>query len=201
MNDFHGQGLELDPYGFLVLCNGLEKAILASFNASIQYRLDLNSPALQFLATEFKKITAISSIISRNGCAEPLHDVAAVHLHAYVRVLGLIGDYEGILQILVWMKEHHQILDERAQAHRNGYVMIKRTIVAMRVFTAGTKYKTQLEDVLYGSGLWSGWPSENEADEYIERWEKRPEEHDDTLDELESQQSLEGWDEPPERGT
>jgi len=198
INDFHNHGLELDPYGFLIICNGLEKAILASFSASNQDRLSLGSLSLQFLATEFEKITTVSTIVSTAGCAEPLHDITAVHLHAYVRVLGLVEDYEGILRVLVWMKEHNQILDERAQANRNGYVMIRRTLVAMRVFTGGTKYKTQVEEILNSSGLWSGWPSETEAEKYLERWEKLPDEHEDVLDELETQQVLEGWEEPPD---
>ena len=196
VNDFHHQGLELDPYGFLVICNGLEKAILASFNASNKDRLVVNSPALQRLAAEFEKITALSTVISISGGPEPLHDVTAVHLHAYVRILGLVEDYEGILRVLEWMKDQHQVLDERAHAHRNGYIMIRRTLIAMRVFTGGTKYRSQLEDILNSSGLWNGWPSEEEAEEYLERWEKLPDEQEYVLDELEAEQVLDGWEEP-----
>ncbi|KAG9244323.1 hypothetical protein BJ878DRAFT_567671 [Calycina marina] len=182
LGDFLQQGLELDAYGFLVICNSLEKTILASITVDLSSRLTAESSALRLVAVIYKKLSAVSSIKSLSGHPELLHDISAVHLHAYVRVLGLAEDYEGITRVLEWMKEHHRILDERAHAVRNGEIMIRRTLTAMRVFTSGTAYRVGLEEIADSCPV-LGWPSEKEADEYLERWENLPEKYEQEIEE------------------
>ncbi|PIA98069.1 hypothetical protein CB0940_05335 [Cercospora beticola] len=55
-------------------------------------------------------------------------------LHAYVRAIGWLARYDDILDLAQWMKDYHEDLLERKSQDRNGHAMMRRTIVAMRVF-------------------------------------------------------------------
>ncbi|KAL4952761.1 hypothetical protein BDW69DRAFT_166912 [Aspergillus filifer] len=58
-------------------------------------------------------------------------------LHAFVRCLGLAEDSEGLLSLLRWMSEHASTLKQTSDEHLNGDIMMRRTIVAARMFLEG----------------------------------------------------------------
>lgn len=55
-------------------------------------------------------------------------------LHAYIRALGWMGDFDGVLQLLRWMQRFRSELQARKAAHTNGDVVFRRAIIAVRVF-------------------------------------------------------------------
>ena len=58
-------------------------------------------------------------------------------LHAYVRVLGLLRDYEGLQELILWMRDNWSELGLRREMDRNHAVVLRRCVVAMRVFLEG----------------------------------------------------------------
>lgn len=55
-------------------------------------------------------------------------------LHAYIRALGWMGDHHGLLSLTRWMVEFREALMEQQGAYRNGDMLMRRAIVALRVF-------------------------------------------------------------------
>ena len=55
-------------------------------------------------------------------------------LHAYIRALGWLADYDGLLETVRWMVEYRTELAERRARDRNGEVVMRRALVALRVF-------------------------------------------------------------------
>ncbi|KAK5125207.1 hypothetical protein LTR85_000883 [Meristemomyces frigidus] len=55
-------------------------------------------------------------------------------LHAYIRALGWLSDHEGLLALVEWMVEHNTELAEQRSRHWNGEAMMRKAVVALRVF-------------------------------------------------------------------
>lgn len=55
-------------------------------------------------------------------------------LHAYIRALGWLGDHDGLVILVEWMVEHRAELAAKRAQDRNGEVMMRRAVVALRVF-------------------------------------------------------------------
>ncbi|GAD95254.1 conserved hypothetical protein [Paecilomyces variotii No. 5] len=58
-------------------------------------------------------------------------------LHAFVRALGVSEDYDGLLDLLRWMSRSAPILKDTSDELLNGERMMRRTLVAVRVFLEG----------------------------------------------------------------
>ncbi|KAL4795535.1 hypothetical protein BDV19DRAFT_362763 [Aspergillus venezuelensis] len=89
-------------------------------------------------------------------------------LHAFVRCLGLAEDSEGLLSLLRWMSEHASTLKQTSDEHLNGDIMMRRTIVATRMFLEG----------YWGTNSRHAQPSEDEMDEPDTMEDITPAEHD-----------------------
>ncbi|KAJ5158529.1 uncharacterized protein N7500_008180 [Penicillium coprophilum] len=96
-------------------------------------------------------------------------------LHAFVRALGSVGDDEGLLHLLHWMSRSADLLKEAAEEHANGDKMMRRTLVAIRVFLErqqriDTRVPSDLiveaYDLISRTG-WD-WPSDAEVTEYCQ---------------------------------
>ncbi|KAK4612518.1 uncharacterized protein CLAFUR5_13073 [Fulvia fulva] len=59
---------------------------------------------------------------------------SAAILHGYVRTLGWFADYDGLLTTVRWMRDNWKELAERQSHDRNGTAMMRKVIVALRVF-------------------------------------------------------------------
>jgi hypothetical protein len=55
-------------------------------------------------------------------------------LHAYIRALGWHGSHVRVLRTLKWMVKHAPELTEDAERSRNGPLLMRRTLIAVRVF-------------------------------------------------------------------
>ena len=118
-----------------------------------------------------------------------LHVPSPAVLHAFVRALGIAGDNTGLLNLLQWMSNHASTLKEAADEYLNGERVMRRTLVAARVFIEGPPWgqpslhdlndpqKLVFPDVLAEKAydiitempLWDGWPSDEEVRDYVNR--------------------------------
>ncbi|KAI1837528.1 hypothetical protein DTO006G1_3006 [Penicillium roqueforti] len=97
-------------------------------------------------------------------------------LHAFVRALGSVGDDEGLLHLLHWMSQSADLLKEAADEHANGHKMMRRTLVAIRVFLERRQQRIDTRipsdlimeacDLISRTG-WD-WPSDAEVTEYCQ---------------------------------
>ncbi|CAG8908729.1 unnamed protein product [Penicillium egyptiacum] len=97
-------------------------------------------------------------------------------LHAFVRALGSVGDDEGLLHLLHWMSRSSDPLKEAADEHANGDKMMRRTLVAIRVFLERRQQRidtrlpsdliVEAYDLISRTG-WD-WPSDAEVTEYCQ---------------------------------
>ncbi|KIN01041.1 hypothetical protein OIDMADRAFT_123460 [Oidiodendron maius Zn] len=168
LGDFQRLGLELDPQGFMIICHGLEKALCASFDVSADDRSAVFTKCPATVVTdEFVKISVTSNINSTHT-PDLLHSIAGVHLHAYVRVLGLMEDYMGIISVLKWMQVHQDVLDQLANQSRSGQKQIRQVFIAMRAFLDNTIYEAEAQSIVESVQTWAGWPHETETQKYLE---------------------------------
>lgn len=170
LGNFRRSGLELGPSGFLIICRGLEKAILASFHVSPADKTATFAKCPATVITdEFLKLSWTGDIHAPYT-PELLHSIGGVHLHAYVRILGLLNDYEGIIRVLEWMSRHHEELERVAAQSRNGRQLIRRVLVAVRAFLDDTSHELEAVWLVESVESWGGWPREQEAENYLELW-------------------------------
>ncbi|KNG86089.1 hypothetical protein ANOM_006249 [Aspergillus nomiae NRRL 13137] len=76
-----------------------------------------------------------------------LHVPSPAVLHAFVRSLGLAEDYDGLLSLLRWMSQYAAPLKEASDEYLNGAVMMRRTLVAMRLFLEGYQERQSWESL------------------------------------------------------
>ncbi|KAI4920384.1 uncharacterized protein J4E92_008603 [Alternaria infectoria] len=108
------------------------------------------------------------------------HIPGPAELHAYVRGLGILRDYEGLYSFTTWFTKHHAEVTARAEAQRSGRHLLFKTLVALRLAVDGGGFepgndhtsgapedialliKTQIESVEH----WGGWPAKEYVDMY-----------------------------------
>lgn len=171
LSAFNRCGCELDPHGFMIICNALEKAILASFEVPFASKVAAFTDFPVTLVTdEFTKLAGAFDIEATHQTPELLHSINGAHLHAYVRVLGLTKDFDGIMRLVKWMVKHHKALEDIATQSRNGPSLFRKVFVAVRVFLDGTEYEANAKRLVGSVETWDGWPEEFETQKYIEVW-------------------------------
>ncbi|KAI9807982.1 MAG: hypothetical protein M1825_005289 [Sarcosagium campestre] len=101
-----------------------------------------------------------------------------VVLHALARVLGLLGNEDGMLELLRWMAAFASDLDVVIHEQSNGKRMLRRTLAAIRLFLergpdgAGSSDATSRATVLQARRIvdgvegWGGWPGDEELEAY-----------------------------------
>jgi hypothetical protein len=113
----------------------------------------------------------------------PPHIPGPAEIHAYVRALGAIYDYEGLYSFTTWLTKHHVEVTERVTAQHGGMKLFRMTLIALRAAVEGEKsasgadlagdaagelailIKVQIESV----EEWGGWPSQEYVDFYREK--------------------------------
>ncbi|KAL2835615.1 hypothetical protein BJY01DRAFT_68720 [Aspergillus pseudoustus] len=128
------------------------------------------------------------------------HVPSPAALHAFVRSLGLVEDSEGMLSLLRWMSRHAVTLKQASDEYMNGGVLMRRTLVALRMFLEGYWGKRRSPPRAYDPGsavtpsdavptfsdpilqeaydivttieFWGPWPSDEEVWEYLTHGER-----------------------------
>lgn len=163
----HNINLEIDTIGFMALCNvaenwavncwlELRKEVvhgeefdweLGDMAKTLKRRFDPKLMQLDFfnLVGEEDAITEIQK--ERTFELPQLLEVPSpAILHAYIRVLGWMGDYLALSQTVEWMVKYQSALQERRSVDRNGDIVMRRAITALRVFlTRSWLYEPQAE--------------------------------------------------------
>ena len=204
--------LDVDFHGFRLLCVGLEKAILASQKLLLResdipadrpghsprgdshlddhLKLDAEqvlTTGISFLKKKFKILVGTPNL-SRTIKSMPrlLETPDAAELHAFVRVLGLCKDYDGILELVRWMRCYAPELGAVAEKPVNGQNPSRRCIVAIRVFLEQSwlfmedKRERASPELLHEAittitkkNDWGGWPTDEDVRAYIARWKSQ----------------------------
>ena len=110
----------------------------------------------------------------------PPHIPGPAELHAYVRALGTLRDYEGLYSFSTWLTKHHASVTARCEAQHSGSKLLFRTLVALRAAVTGhlvegsdqedrapdeivQLIRTQIESV----EEWGGWPGQEHVGLYV----------------------------------
>ncbi|XPS91341.1 hypothetical protein M3J09_000759 [Ascochyta lentis] len=102
-------------------------------------------------------------------------------LHAYVRALGVLRDYEGLYSFSTWLTKNNFEVIARARAQHGGNDMLFRTLVALRAATGGwleeghdtrpaapEEIRQLIKAQIASVEEWGGWPSKKYVTLYIE---------------------------------
>ncbi|RMZ70547.1 prefoldin subunit [Pyrenophora seminiperda CCB06] len=120
---------------------------------------------------------------SHTGDVVPPHIPGPAELHAYVRALSILADYEGLCFFTAWLIKQRSGVTARAEAQRSGRDTLFRTLVALRLAVEGgglhsaSKYSKRapenvallIRSQIEGVEEWGGWP----AQEYVELYIKK----------------------------
>jgi len=103
-------------------------------------------------------------------------------LHAYVRVLGALQDWQGLFNTIEFMVKYQTEIAAAVDMPRNGARLLRRTVVAVAVYlerswvkgevvradqqAAPKKTVAKVRKMVESVGTWRGWPSEREVAEY-----------------------------------
>jgi hypothetical protein len=177
------QATDLDPDDeqFRLLCTTARSAVHAVYNGEFAVRdsQHILSTAPRLLRTVFR--TLVAANVDPNA-ASPLKTTIPPHvpgpavLHAYVRALGILRDYEGLYSFSTWAVNNHAEISARANSQRSGAQALYRTFVALRAALAGSldgNYEGAPEDLtelvreqLESVEEW-GWPPDEHVDMYL----------------------------------
>ncbi|KAK3700193.1 hypothetical protein LTR37_016072 [Vermiconidia calcicola] len=153
--------LDLDATGFKALCQGAENLAIWCWLAMRDFERkrteDDGAPesgTARALVREANVLLRGSSILQRirgefrtligeggapSDCPGPqlpklLEVPGPAILHAYIRALGWLADHDGLLETVRWMVKYQTELAHRRERDRNGEAVMRRAIVALRVF-------------------------------------------------------------------
>ncbi|KAL2072141.1 hypothetical protein VTL71DRAFT_11484 [Oculimacula yallundae] len=168
LRNFHESGMVLDPRGFMAICRTFFKFAEAAHGGSEKYDADLAAGA-QLLKDEWAKLSA--SEVLPYSIPTLLHPIRWVHLHLYVRCLGILGHCQEIITVLEWMVQNLEELDEINGQDRNGERMLRRTLAAIRISCQYTEYEEQAMELVKQVPAWS-WPDDSGVEAYTGRMER-----------------------------
>ncbi|KAI9369354.1 hypothetical protein BJX61DRAFT_519896 [Aspergillus egyptiacus] len=111
-------------------------------------RLDPKTPSL----FESLRLSLENRSVSQVTVPPLAHVPPPAVLHAFVRSIGLAEDSDGLLSLLRWMSQHALTLKQTSDEYLNGDVMMRRTLVAVRLFLEGYWERRRSAPKAYGVG-------------------------------------------------
>ena len=203
LKEMQAINVQLDLDGFKIMCTGFEKALFASerqqrfenasarisktfFTNERRHRWEIRSRSqqlsqeLSFVKKLFFDIVGTEQT-SPEGCPRLLEVPNPAHLHAYIRILGLGGDHEGILHLVEWMCQYADEIDAVAEEFMNGKRMLRRRMIAIRVFLERkwthvdghdqSAYRSAPQDLIdkVRQMIKDRWATEEEVEEYCSK--------------------------------
>jgi hypothetical protein len=123
--------------------------------------------------------TSASSSYEESNIIPP-HIPSPAELHAYVRALGTLRDYEGLYSFSIWLTKHWVEVTARSEAQHSGNKLLFKTLVALRAAVTGyldigedQEYRASDDIVQLISNRienveqWGGWPTQEHVDLYV----------------------------------
>jgi hypothetical protein len=183
--------IDVDVEGdlFRLVCTATRYTAQAVHQGSlpIEHGHDFLTTSSYRLRTLFHHLigTSVDPEVPVDATGVPPHIPGPAELHAYVRALGVIRDYEGLYSFSTWLTKYNVEVIARARAQHGGNDMLFRTLVALRAATGGwleegldqrpkapeeiaQLIKAQIDSVKE----WGGWPSKKYVTLYIEGYVK-----------------------------
>ncbi|CZR64219.1 uncharacterized protein PAC_14117 [Phialocephala subalpina] len=178
LKEFHRIGLELDPLGFKHICETFTK--YAKLFTKVSQRQEGNPPkaskivqvlaASKVIKAEFKKL-----IVCNNPSPFHLprfnHSIRGVHLHAYIRSIAAIDNYDEIIFALEWMVDNHVEFDAIAERNSREGRHLLLTLIAIRIAVEGTVFEGRAWSLVDSVVTWDGWPTDDEVAKYKMQYE------------------------------
>lgn len=185
--------LDLDPddHQFHLFCQAAQHAAEAVFKGaqSSEDRIYILSSVPHRLRTMFHTLVSAnvdSATLVFGTDKKPLsspHIPTPVLLHAYVRALAALRDYEGLYSFSTWATTYHEEVTSRAQAQNGGWRAWHKTLVVLRAALEGNlgdggngapRELTELVKAqIDGVDEW-GWPNDKHIETYtIGSWSRR----------------------------
>ncbi|EKG16614.1 hypothetical protein MPH_06195 [Macrophomina phaseolina MS6] len=151
-------GVELDAEGFQSVClsfrfnaatrgERMAQQTEESLDDAWAHHLHQNEVDSRYLRSLFNKVVGLDDLTqlrsylatgvdhSYSGIVDGSLSVPApAILHDYIRALGMMGDYEGLLSIATFVHDNFPRLMYHCDNELNGQVRLRRAIVALRVF-------------------------------------------------------------------
>ncbi|OOF99828.1 hypothetical protein ASPCADRAFT_161069 [Aspergillus carbonarius ITEM 5010] len=139
--------------GLAIVSDVVRRGRLTGFKDTSTRFEDMVQNGLSILKTRFDELVFLdpktSSLFERSRSS--IQDVTASQvtvpslfhvpspavLHAFVRALGFAEDTDGLLSLLRWMRQYELTLKEKYDENLNGERMMRRIIVAVRMFLEG----------------------------------------------------------------
>lgn len=174
--------LDIDDQMFSLLCTATRYAVqdvnddaMAMHNSAL-----LVQNGARRLRTIFNDLTSSteegrgSILQEEHEQVIPPHIPGPAELHAYVRALSALRDYEGLHSFSSWLVRHKMDVTNRASARHSGGKLLFRTLVALRLAVEGEKagqgapeeiaqfIRIQVDNV----EEWGGWPDREYVDMY-----------------------------------
>lgn len=181
------EDIDIDAEQFRLVCTAVAYAAQSAFRRSLSTqdarRVLTNGP--RQIRTLFHNLISanvdpiqhsLTAPPANNANPIPPHIPSPAILHAYVRALGILGDFEGLYSFSTWAASNHTDVTARANAQHGGPRQLRRTLIAMRAAIDGVLehgrasaprelaelVKAQVESV----DEWDGWPSDDEVELY-----------------------------------
>ncbi|PWY84526.1 hypothetical protein BO94DRAFT_518616 [Aspergillus sclerotioniger CBS 115572] len=139
--------------GLAVVSDVARRGRLTSFQGISTRFEDMVQSGLSILKTRFDELVFLdpktSSLFERSRSSiqdatasqvtvpSLFHVPSPAVLHAFVRALGFAEDTDGLLSLLRWMRQYELTLKEKYDENMNGERMMRRIIVAVRMFLEG----------------------------------------------------------------
>lgn len=98
-----------------------------------------------------------------------VHPIHGANLHAFIRSMASVENYHEITTVLEWMVLNQSELGFVADQTANGRKLLRRTVIAARVFCEGTPYENRARGLLDNLEDWGGWPTDNEVLVYLSK--------------------------------
>jgi hypothetical protein len=188
LKDFTAMGLTIDTAGFRLICICYLKAWLAverydsSGGSANEYREKLKKSS-QKVKQIFAEITMIGEDADkeeRYHLPQMLSEIHFAELHAYLRVLGVLNDKEGILAVADWMVSRKREISRTASTTKNGHFHGVGVIIAMRALIevedeetderTQTLFSQRLQSLIECVPEFGHWPTDEEAASYRDNW-------------------------------
>lgn len=121
------------------------------FGQNIAWALPRETPpemirdGLDLIKRRFYQLASHPSSAVASSLPKPL----PAQIHAFVRLLGLAGDHDGLLTVLWWISKSERHLRFTVHELTNGPVHMRRAMIAIRVFLEGH------------IDIWAGTPPQN----------------------------------------